>query len=422
MGEADTELLNALFKAVTGGKPDPYQIALLNSKSTRIIINKSRRVGISTTLGIKAVIYALQRKEVLITAPGLPQSREVIAKYVEPVLRALPSEEVPKLIENTKTLKRFYSGGEIVALPNNASTTRGRTPALIIADEFSQFLDGTDETMYEALEPMLVTGEQMILVATPFGDKNKFARIWRGEGGPTWQRTLINYRECPRLLPKIQEIRTGYDDISWSQEFENEFRGEVDSEFPMSLLEKCIDQEMQYEVNAKADMGGADVGRRRDLSCIAKVRMDGDVHRLVEKNSWVGVPFEEQQNRFLAAAKDVGIFRIDQGGMGEAPSEWLQARASNVHPILFTNITKTEMFLSLKRLMEQGKFKMPFDSRLMMSLNSVRRYYNQGRVVIDAERTDETGHADEATALALACWESEQVISQETLNELGRIW
>src|SRR3990167_2697488 len=220
MGQADTELLNALFKAVTGGKPDPYQIALLNSKSTRIIINKSRRVGISTTLGIKAVIYALQRKEVLITAPGLPQSREVIAKYVEPVLRALPSEEVPKLIENTKTLKRFYSGGEIVALPNNASTTRGRTPALIIADEFSQFLDGTDETMYEALEPMLVTGEQMILVATPFGDKNKFARIWRGEGGPTWQRTLINYRECPRLLPKIQEIRTGYDDISWSQEFE----------------------------------------------------------------------------------------------------------------------------------------------------------------------------------------------------------
>ena len=36
-----------------------------------------------------------------------------------------------------------------------------------------------------------------------------------------------------------------------------------------------------------------------------------------------------------------------------------------------------------------------------------RGYAGEERVLrnIDAERTDELGHADEATALALACWE-----------------
>ena len=58
---------------------------------------------------------------------------------------------------------------------------------------------------------------------------------------------------------------------------------------------------------------------------------------------------------------------------------------------------------------------MPFDSRVLQSLGMVRRYYRLGRVVIDAERTDELGHADEATALALACYEYESGQLSSTL-------
>ena len=92
--------------------------------------------------------------------------------------------------------------------------------------------------------------------------------------------------------------------------------------------------------------------------------------------------------------------------MGEAPAEWLKARAQNVHPILFNDQLKTEMFLGLKRQMEQGLIKIPLDIRLIQSLGMIHRYYRLGRVIIDAERTDELGHADEATALAMACWDA----------------
>ena len=200
--------------------------------------------------------------------------------------------------------------------------------------------------------------------------------------------------------------RKASDSVTFSQEFENEFHGEVDSEFPNSLLQTCVDPEMQYEVNARGDRAGFDVGRRRDLSSIVIVRKSlktkDSTYHVIEKHTWAGIPFEEQQNRALAIVGRVGELVIDQGGMGEAPAEWLRARASNVRGVLFTNEYKTAMFQNLKRLFEQRRIAIPFDARLMASLNSIRRYYKLGRVVIDAERTDETGHADEATALAMA--------------------
>jgi phage FluMu gp28-like protein len=171
-------------------------------------------------------------------------------------------------------------------------------------------------------------------------------------------------------------------------------------------VEKCVDSNLEYELNPSGDVAGFDVGRRRDLSVVIVIRRTEDNKKvIIGKAIWSGVPFEEQQARALEIAKRVGLFYIDQGGMGEAPAEWLKTRSPNVVPILFNDQIKTEMFLGLKRLFEQGLIRIPLDVRLMQSLSMIRRYYRLGRVIIDAERTDELGHADEATALALACYE-----------------
>ena len=170
-------------------------------------------------------------------------------------------------------------------------------------------------------------------------------------------------------------------------------------------MEACVDPNLEYEVNPVGDVAGFDVGRRRDLSVVVVIRRSQGHSQVMAKHVWQGIPFEEQQNRALEIAKNVGTFYIDQGGMGEAPAEWLKARSPNVIPILFNDQNKTDMFLNLKRLFEQRLISIPLDVRLMQSLGMIRRYYRLGRVIIDAERTDELGHADEATALALACYE-----------------
>ena len=410
MGEEDTEemILSAIFVAVTGGLPEKYQLALIRNTNKRIIVNKSRRVGLSTTIGIKAFIYALQGKTTIITAPGLQQSREIMSKYIEPVLRAIPQQLLPPLLEDTKTIKRFATGGEIVSLANNASTVRGRSPHLIVMDEAAQFLNDTDKEMFLALEPMLLLGEQMIMVSTPFGDQNLFARVWRGEGGDTWDRIRIHWSDSPRVAALIPDLKKNYDEVSWSQEFENEFRGEVTSEFPMKLLGKCVDPDLAYETNAAADIAGVDIGRRRDFTAVYLIRRVGDVWNVVEKAVWSGVPLPEQEERLVGVSGRVGKLVFDRGGMGEQMGDSLPSRTANAIPFLFTYENKTEVWLTLKRMIEQQKIRFPHDETLLRSLNSVRRYWRLGRVIIDADRTDETGHADEATALALACYAIEK--------------
>lgn len=402
------------FSKTIGAAPYEYQERLMDDVSRFTVVNKSRRTGISTIYAFKALRNAMRGKTSLIISASERQSIFVMTEYVERFLKSLPMAIVLK--EDSKSVKRFDNGGVIYSLPNQSNTIRGFNADFVVLDEAAHFLNDTDKLVYEAISPMLALGGSMAMVSTPFGDQNIFARMWRDPNNG-YSKTTINWRECQRLSADIETTKRAMDEITFDQEFNNVFRGEVDSEFPMSLLERAVDQEMQYEVNASGDAAGADIGRRRDLSAVCIIRKQGDIRRLVEKHVWSGVPFEEQQNRMLEMSKRVGVLRIDQGGMGEAPAEWLMARASNVQPILFTNEIKTEMFLGLKRLLEQGKLQFPFDPRLIASLQSVRRYYRLGRVIIDAERTDETGHADEATALALACWE----VPRRQVNIAG-IW
>ena len=399
MNLADSETLDALFKSAIGAPPLPYQRKLFPFKNH--IVNKSRRTGISTTLAFKATMVAISGETALLVSPSERQSIALMTDYVERFLKSVPESIAVKLIEDSKSVKRFEGGGAIYSLPNNASTIRGFTPKYIALDEAAHFLNGTDKQVWEAVFPMLALGGSMDLVSTPFGEGNLFFERWQKPG--EFVRLNINWRERPDLAKDMEKFRKEMDETTFSQEFENEFRGEVDTEFPLRLIETCVDPESDYEVNAEADVAGFDVGRRRDLSAICLVRREEENKRLVEKHVWRSVPFEEQKTRALEIARRVGLMRIDEGGLGMDTAEWLQGQTSNIEAVSFTNESKTEMFLNLKRLFEQKRIRIPMDITLIRSLRSIRRYYNQGRVILDAERTDETGHADEATALALAC-------------------
>ena len=402
MGEEDTRLLDAVFKSAISDTPYPYQRKLIATRSRFVVVNKSRRTGISTAIAYKALLYALAGKTSLLTSPSERQSYNLMS-MIDAFLRAIPMGFLPTLIEDSKSIKRFKSGGTIHSLPNSASQIRGFQGDFVVMDEAAHFLNGTDEEVYEAILPSITLGGSLMIVSTPFGDKNLFYRRWTEKND--YEKILVNWHECPTLASNISSVRKEYDEISFDQEFDNTFRGEVASEFPRALVEKCVDPDLEYELNPTGDVAGFDVGRRRDLSAVIVIRREGDHRKVIGKAVWQGIPFEEQQNRALEIAKSVGTFRIDQGGMGEAPSEWLKARSPNVYPILFNDQNKTEMFLNLKRLFEQDLIRIPLDVRLMQSLGMIRRYYRLGRVIIDAERTDELGHADEATALALACYE-----------------
>lgn len=204
------------------------------------IINKSRQTGISTLMACYGLSRALAGDTVVIVSPSLKQSKHVM-DYLKQFLTTLRNaHEVPS-VEETKTSLFFPNNGAIYSLPNSASTVRGIRAHLIILDEHAHFLNNTDYEIEQAVLPMISRGGQVVYVSTPFGEKGLFYNKWIND--KTLEKIKIHHTECPDIL--VDKIRPQYDEITWRQEFCNEFIGEVNSYFPYSLLEPCINPELE---------------------------------------------------------------------------------------------------------------------------------------------------------------------------------
>src|SRR3990167_4832124 len=147
------EFSKALFQRRIGKQPYHYQETLLAFKGQKLIINKSRQIGISFIAALKGLLLALEGKTVLIVSPSNRQSKHLM-DYLQGFLNTLNGFEFTingqtykistALKEETKTSLIFDNGGQIYSLPNSASTIRGFHADLIVLDEAAHFLNGTD--------------------------------------------------------------------------------------------------------------------------------------------------------------------------------------------------------------------------------------------------------------------------------------
>lgn len=207
-------------------------------------INKSRQTGLSTLMACYALMRALAGDVVVIASPSLKQSKNVM-DYVRTFLLTLRSAgHDPAAYEETKTSILYVNGGALHSVPNSASTVRGLAApgGLIVFDEFAHFLNGTDKEMMQAVIPMISRGNgQVVYMSTPFGEQGEYYRIGKEDEGV--RKIVINYRECPDL--NVERVRARLDEVTFAQEYDNQFIGEVDSYFPYTLLEPCINNDLE---------------------------------------------------------------------------------------------------------------------------------------------------------------------------------
>jgi len=157
-----------------------------------------RQAGKSTLGAMAAVHNAALRADldgmlprgrvryVLAAAPGQDQAVEFVrlcAALIEasPVLRPLATVKSDRidfvLSSGAKTAIR--------AMPANSRSVRGMSASLIVLDEFAHFADtagpASDERMFAALEPSTrVFGEaaRVLVISTPFGEGGKFYELF----------------------------------------------------------------------------------------------------------------------------------------------------------------------------------------------------------------------------------------------------
>jgi phage FluMu gp28-like protein len=101
---------------------------------------------------------------------------------------------------------------------------------------------------------------------------------------------------------------------------------------------------------------------------------------------------------------------IDATGLGAMLAEELEARwGARVEPVVFTSAVKEDLAVRVKRLLEERRLKLPYDPAIRAAFGAVNRIVTPaGNVRFDAERTDQSGHADHFWALALALAAAEE--------------
>lgn len=413
--------------------------ARLASGTALLVIEKSRRIGLTWGLASYAVLVAAAGKSaggMNVWYMGYDQemAREFIdacAMWAKAFGIAAKAVDEELIDEGEKGAIgafriRFVSGFKIVALPSVARALRGKQ-GLVILDE-AAFHEDLDEVIKAALA-LLMWGGQVVVVSTHDGVGNPFnelldeVRAGRRKGetltitfddaiaAGLYERIALAASIKGRaLLPKAE----------WIAEIRDTYGADAEEELdciPKSgsgALIKPEDLAACEHPDAGDPAGyagglyvlGRDVARRRDGQVQVGCELVGDV--LWERDLYdeIGQTFAHQDAWFDDRFADRRVLKagIDQTGMGEKVVEDAKNRhgSTRVEGFLLTGPMRLNLGLSLLARFERGLIRIKPDPRRRADLRAIKRAATAGggvRLV-----NDDTVHADYFWALAIASY------------------
>jgi len=222
-------------------KPDSWQAQVLESASSRILLNCSRQSGKSTITAILAVHAVLEEPDslVLLLSPSLRQSQELFKKAIG-FYRDL-NRPVPPEAESALRLE-LENGSRIVSLPGTGQTVRGFSGVrLLVIDEAARVPDD----LYLAVRPMLaVSGGRLVALSTPFGTRGWWYQAWRSS--EPWERYEVPATDCPRISAEfLEEEQRAMGDWWFRQEYSCQFLEGQHQPFRREDIDRAFEEEVE---------------------------------------------------------------------------------------------------------------------------------------------------------------------------------
>lgn len=239
----------------------------------------------------------------------------------------------------------------------------------------------------------------------------------------------------------IETLRGEYS----TQEYKNllmcEFIDAAASIFTLKELQNCMVDAWSvwtdFKPFAKRPIGdqpvwiGYDPSRSRDNASVVVVappQKPGGMFRILEKQSWNNISFDDQSKNLKALTQkyNVASINIDASGMGLAVYELVKQFFPRTRKIIYSVETKTRMVVKGLHLVQNRQIKWDAGwSDMVASLLSIHRSQteNSRHITYSAGRTNETGHADIAWALFNALDELtlQSAEDQTGISKKGRI-
>lgn len=159
----------------------PYQfqdkLLYLLNKHDRVIILKSRQLGITTLSAAYALWLMIFKKDqsILALAPTQEKAKNIVDK-VRFAYSELPSWLKVSSLEDNKLSLVLSNGSKIKAASGASESARGYTANVLVLDE-AAFIENADE-LWGSAQQTLATGGRAILLSTPNGIEGFFHKMW----------------------------------------------------------------------------------------------------------------------------------------------------------------------------------------------------------------------------------------------------
>lgn len=197
-------------------EPDSKQLAILQGRHRRLLINCTRQWGKSTITAAVALHRLLKDpgKTVVVLCPVQRQSNIFVAIFKE-FVRRLGMR--PRGDGENRCSCRLPNGSRIVGLPGRSGDTiRGFTLIMLIVDEAARL---TDPVFFSAYPSVSRTQADIWALSTPLGRRGFFYDYW-AHGGDEWQRVQAPATECPRIpSEELERARRALGDDWVRQEY-----------------------------------------------------------------------------------------------------------------------------------------------------------------------------------------------------------
>ena len=136
------------------------------------------------------------------------------------------------------------NGSKILAASTSASAVRGMSFNIIFLDEFAFIPNHIAEQFFSSVYPTITSGTstKVIIISTPNG-MNHFYKLWvdaqKGRNGYAWSE--VHWSKVPGRDAKWKETTiANTSERQFTQEFECEFLGSVDTLITASKLRTCL--------------------------------------------------------------------------------------------------------------------------------------------------------------------------------------
>lgn len=396
-------------------KPHLYQQKFFKGciDSKRVAALWCRQSGKSTCVAMYALYMCFTRKNfsIMVIAPTQEQSSEMYGK-----LRKVAEEN--DLIRyclksSSQTELNFHNGSRVRALPCGPEGTsiRGFTADIVIMEESGYI---KDSIVSEVILPMIASTQsygQVIKIGTPKGKNNFYESCYGKETTYTvfhydW-RIVVDEGQVTKDF--IDEQKKNLTDMEFNTEYEAKFIEDSDSYFKQSLIDACTeDYGMEFAHPKSEFILGVDFARMGEdvtVFVIVEKSMKGEIKvNYIEETKHKLMTDTIGRVKMLNEKYNFVMMYLDETGMGAGPTDVLTEHfgVDKVEGITFSMRSKQDLYSNLKKMMEQGKIKIPNNKKLLYQMADLRyEVASSGDLKI---HHSERGHDDYPDSLALACW------------------